>query len=181
LNGCFYNHIGLAYKQLGNKESALKYIKLAGHFFQKADHKSFYGATQNNLAQFLRSHNEFSAAHACAQLATKIFEQIGDKARAAFSLDTQAQIYLAEGNIETALKYANKAIELLEGSDCYRKLTECYRTKIKILIHQNQISEALSVMTAAHNIASLYISQEFGKKIIDEVSLMIKESLPQNS
>lgn len=176
LIGCFYNHIGLANKCLGNKDAALKNLKLAGHYFQKADHKIYYGATQNNLAQFLRSQNEFSAAHACAQLAAKIFEEIGDKTRIAYSFDTQAQIFLAEEKPEIALKYANQAIEMLESSDSYRKLVESYRTKIKILIYQKQITDALTVMTAAHNIANLYISQELGKKIIDEVSLMIKEN-----
>lgn len=175
LIGCFYNHIGLSHRSQGNKENALKYLKLAGLYFQKADHKIYYGATQNNLAQLLRRHNEFTAAHACAQHAAKIFEEIGDKTRTAYSLDTQAQIFLAEGKLETALKYSNRAIEMLEGSDSYRKLVETYRTKIKILIKQNQITEALTVMTAAHNIANLYISQELGKKIIDEVSLMIKD------
>jgi tetratricopeptide (TPR) repeat protein len=175
LNGCFHNHIGLAYKHLGNKKNALKHLKLASLYFQKADHKNYFGATQNNLAHFLLFCNEYNAAHACAQLAIKIFSEIGDKTRTAFAFDTQAQIYLAEGKLEMALNNANLAIEILQDGDSHRKLVECYRIKIKILIQLNQIPEALMVMTAAHNIANLYISQELGKKIIDEVSSMIKE------
>ena len=174
-NGCFHNHLAIAHKNLGNNDEALKYLKLARDFFQRANHEIYYGATENNLAQLCHKLGHFEEAHLFAQKARKIFEQIGDKMREGYSLETRAQIFAAEGKFEKALKFVNEAIELLEGGESYRNLVESYRTKIKILLGLNRLTEALTVMTAAHNIAALYISQEFSREIIESVATLIQE------
>ncbi|MEP6904032.1 MAG: tetratricopeptide repeat protein [Actinomycetota bacterium] len=175
LNGSFHNHLAIAYKNLGNKDEALKHLKLARTFFQKSDHKIYYGAAENNLAQLLHKVGLYEEAHLSAQKAKKIFEQIGDKTREGYSLETRAQIFIAEGKFEKALKFVNAAILLLEGGESYRKLVESYRTKFFILLQLNRLSEALTVIIAAHNIAALYISQELSKEIIEGVADLILE------
>jgi len=95
--------------------------------------------------------------------------------REGYSLETRAQIFAAEGKFEKALKFVNEAIELLEGGESYRNLVESYRTKIRILLGLNRLTEALTVMTAAHNIAALYISQEFSREIIEGTAALIQE------
>lgn len=177
-NGSFHNNLALAHKNLGNKEEALKYLKSARDFFQKADHKIYYGATENNLAQLLHKVGFYEEAHNCAKNAKKIFEQIGDKRHEGFSLETRAQIFAAEGKFEMALKFVNSAIELLEGGESYRNLVESYRTKIKILLGLDRLAEALTVMTAAHNLAALYISQELSREIIEGTAGLIQENFP---
>jgi tetratricopeptide (TPR) repeat protein len=174
-NGSFHNNLAIAHKNLGNADEALKHLKLARDFFQKAKHEIYYGAVENNLAQLLHKVELFDEAHVCAENAIKIFEQIGDKMREGYSLETRAQIFAAEGKFDTALKFVNEAIELLEGGESYRNLVESYRTKVKILIQLNQLSKALTVMIAAHNIAALYISQELSKEIIEGVTALIQE------
>jgi tetratricopeptide (TPR) repeat protein len=174
-NGSFHNHLAIAHKNLGNTESALKHLKSARTFFQKADHKIYFGATENNLAQLLHKAGLYEEAHLSAQKARKIFEQIGDKMREGFSLETRAQIFAAEGKFDKALQFVNSAIELLEGGESYRKLVESYRTKADILLQLNRLSEALMVMTAAHNVAALYITQELSKEVIEGVAAMIQE------
>lgn len=174
-NGSFYNNLAIAHKNLGNKDDALKNLKIARDFFLKANHKIYYGAAENNLAQFCHKVGQFEEAHLCAERARKIFEQIGDKMREGYSLETRAQIFAAQENYETALKFVNDAIELLEGGESYRNLVESYRTKIKILLGLRRLAEALTVMTAAHNIAALYISQELSREIIDSVSALIQD------
>jgi len=173
--GCFYNNLALAHKNLGNQDKALQYLKLARSFLQKADHKIYYGATENNLAQFLHKGGFYEEAHICAKNAQKIFEQIGDRMREGYSLETRAQIFVAEGKPDKALKFVNSSIELLEDGESYRNLVESYRTKIKILLRLNRLSEALTVMTAAHNLAALYISQELSKEIIEGTADLIQE------
>lgn len=173
-NGSFHNNLAIAHKNLGNADESLKHLKLARDFFQKANHESYYGAVENNLAQLLHKVGLFDEAHVCAENAIKIFEQIGDKMREGYTRETRAQIFAAEGKFDMALKFVNEAIALLEGGESYRNLVESYRTKVKILIQLNQLSEALTVMIAAHNIAALYISQELSKEIIEGVAVLIQ-------
>lgn len=174
-NGSFHNNLAIAYKNLGNTEVALKHLKSARDFFQKANHKIYYGAAENNLAQLCHKVGLFDEAHLCAEKARQIFEQIGDRMREGYSLETRAQIFAAEGKFENALKLVNDAIELLEGGESYRNLVISYRTKINILLSLKRLSEALTVMTAAHNIAALYISQELAKEIIEGAAALIRE------
>ncbi len=177
LNGSFHNHLAIAHKNLGNKDEALIHLKLARTFFQKADHKIYFGAAENNLAQLLHKAGLYAEAHLSAQKAKLIFEQIGDKMREGFSLETRAQIFAAEGKFDQALQYVNSAITLLEGGESYRKLVESYRTKVFVLLQLDQLPEALMVMTAAHNIAALYISQELSREIIDGVAASIRNKI----
>lgn len=106
-NGSFHNHLAIAHKNLDNTEDALKHLKLARNFFQKADHKIFYGAAENNLALLLLKVELFDEAHHCAEKARKIFEQIGDKMREGYSLETRAQIFIAEGKFDKSLQFIN--------------------------------------------------------------------------
>lgn len=175
LKGCFNNQIGIAYKNLGMKYSALTHLKLAREYFQTVDHKVYCGVTENNLAQFFHSEGNFVEAHNSANSAKKIFQQLGDKTREGFSLETRAQIFCAEGKFDKALKSINEAIELLEKGESYRNLVDSYRTKIKILIALNKISDALTVMTAAHNLAALHIAQELALEIIENTAALIQE------
>ncbi len=174
-NGSFHNNLAIAHKNLGNPEDALKHLKSARDFFHKANHKIYYGAAENNLAQLFQKVGLFDEAHLCAEKARKIFEEIGDRMREGYSLETQAQIFAAEGKFEKALKFVNNAIELLEGGESYRNLVISYRTKIKILLGLERLAEALTVMTAAHNLAALYISQELSRDIIEGVADLIQE------
>lgn len=173
--GAFHNNLAIAHKNLGNTNEALNQLKLARSFLQKANHESYYGATENNLAQLLHKVGNFEEAHVCARNAIKIFEKIGDKMREGYSLETRAQIFAAQSKFEKALKFVDAAIELLEGGESYRNLVQSYRTKIKILLGLDRLAEALTVMTAAHNLAALYISQELSKEIIEGVAVLIQE------
>lgn len=181
LKGCFNNQIGIAYKNLGMKYSALKHLKLARTFFQNADHQVYCGVTENNLAQFFHSEGNFAEAHNSANNAKKIFELLGDKTREGFSLETKAQVYCAERKFDKALRYINGAIELLEKGESYMNLVESYRTKVKILIHLDRTAEALTVMTAAHNLASLHIAQELAREIIDDAAALIESKFEETT
>lgn len=176
-NGSFYNNLAIAHKNLGNTEAALKYLKIARDFFLKANHKIYYGAAENNLAQLCHKVGQFDEAHLCAERARKIFEEIGDKMREGYSLETRAQIFAAQEKFDQALQFVNGAIEALEGGESYRNLVESYRTKVKILLGLERLAEALTVMTAAHNVAALYISQELSREIIENVAALIQEKL----
>ena len=174
-NGSFHNNLAIAHKNLGSAEEAMRHLKLARDFFQQANHQSYYGAVENNLAQLLHKNGHYDEAHVCAENARKIFEQIGDRTREGFSLETRSQIFAAQENLEQALKFVNQSIERLEGSESYRHLVESYRSKIKILIRLERLSEALTAMTAAHNIAALYVSLDFSREIIETTAALIGE------
>ena len=172
-NGCYHNNLAVAHKNLGNAEDSLRHLESARNFFQRANHEIYYGVAENNLAQLLQTFGFYKKAHFCAEKAGKIFAEIGDKMREGYALETRAQIFAAEGNFVDALKYVNAAIEVLESGESYRNLVETYRTKIRILLDLDSLAEALTVMTAAHNLAALYISQELSREIIESVADLI--------
>lgn len=169
-NGCLANHMGMACENLGRIDEALDHFSRARNFFRLAGHESYQGTIENNLALLLKHIGRFDEAHECALNAKTTFERIGDRVREGFCLETRAQIFAAEKKFDNALLNIDSAIDLLEGGESYRKLVDSYRTKIDILIRLDRISEALTTMTAAHNLAALYISQELSREIIEGVA-----------
>ena len=69
---------------------------------------------------------------------------------------------------------------MLEGGESYRKLVDSYRTKIGILLRLERLSESLMVMTAAHNLAALYISPDLSREIIEGTSELIRAHFEKN-
>lgn len=169
-NGCLANHLGMAFENLGRIEDALDHFGRARNFFKMAGHENYLGTIENNLALLLKHIGRFDEAHECASTARSIFARMGDRVREGFCLDTRAQIFAAEKKFDNALLNIETAIDLLEGGESYRKLVDSYRTKIDILIGLDRITDALTTMTAAHNLAALYISQELSREIIDGVA-----------
>lgn len=167
--GDFYNHYGLALRNIGKISEALEKYKLAKQFFKQANHQIFLGTVENNRAYLYKSKNRFIEAHEAIDNATRIFKQIKDRTREGFSLDTKAQIYLTEGKFKQALKTGDKAIAILAKSENKAYLVESYLTKAKTLIYLNdEISDAMLCLADAIQIAKTHISEEAAKDLIKE-------------
>lgn len=188
LKGDFYNHYGLALRNIGKISETLEKYKLAKHFFQKAGHQIYLGLIENNYAYLYKSENRFGEAHEAIDSATKIFKKIKDRTREGFSLDTKAQIYFAERKLTEALKTGDKAIAILTKSENKAYLVESYMTKAKTLIYlEDDISAATLCLSEAIQLAKTNISEaaakclvrEFEKTRQEKNSPVIEESFTQ--
>jgi tetratricopeptide (TPR) repeat protein len=175
LKGDFYNHIGLALKNIGKISETLKNYKLARDFYQKAGHQIYLGTVENNRANLYKSENKFIEAHKAIDSATKIFKQVNDKTREGFSLDTKAQIYFAERKYEKALKSVEKAIDILTKSENQAYLVQTLLTKTKTLIFLDDFSAATFCLFEAVQIAKGKISEEVAKNLVKEFEKTIDE------
>lgn len=175
LKGDFYNHSGLALKNLGNPTEALNRLELARHYHQKAKHQIYLGTDENNLAQLYKLEGRFSKALEAIDNATRIFKQINDRTREGFSFDTKAQIYFAERKYTEALRTIEKAIAILKNGENKAYLVETYLTKAKILIYLEDIFTAHLCLSDAIQTAKTNISEEAAKDLIAEFEKTRKE------
>lgn len=151
--GCFCTNIGLAYKNTGKFEEALRYLNFARFAHQKSKHRIYLATVENNLAMLYKLQNDFPNALKSADNAIRIFTKIGDRAKLAFSIDTKSQIFIAKRNYRRAIELADEAIEILRVGDSLGILSECYLTKAIALTQIGEIANAVIVLTEAIQLA----------------------------
>jgi len=175
MKGDFHNHLGIAYQELHNTSGARKNFEMARYYHHKSRHQIYLGTVENNLAQLYKSENKFARAHEAIDSATRIFRHIKDHTREGFSLDTKAQIYFAEKRYNEALKTAEKAIDILAGSENKAYLVETYSTKAKTLIYLDDFPAATFCLFEAVKIAQSHISEEAAKDLVKEFENALQE------
>lgn len=171
---CFYNHYGLALKNLGKSDEALEKFLTARQFFFEAGHHQYCGALENNIARLYTVSGKFKEAHNFAGKAENTFKLVGDFCRQGYSLDTQASIFLAEEKYEEALEYAERGIRFLQNGENLMFLLETLKTKIKTLTYLNQHSEALECVAKAGQVAK-QIDAATETKFFAEIDLFLAE------
>jgi tetratricopeptide (TPR) repeat protein len=168
LQGDFNNNYACGLMKLGHKNDALSRFELAKHFYTKTKHYLYLALLENNLAVFFKSEKVYDEAHRRAKAARESFKKLGDKTREGYSVDTQAQIYMAEGKFAEALKCANEAIAMLENGENYCYLANSIQTKSHIEFYLKDYVASAETWIASVNIASIHISQTQAKKFIEE-------------
>lgn len=172
--GCFYNHYGLALKNLGKFDEALEKFLTARQFFFEARHHQYCGASENNIARLYTISRQFKEAHNFAGKAENTFKLVGDFCRQGYSLDTQASVFLAEKNYKKALEYAEKGIRYLQNGENLMFLLETLKTKIKALTYVHKHSEALECVAKAGQVAK-QIDAETEAKFLAEIEIFLDE------
>ncbi len=167
LQGDFNNNYAFGLMKLGYKNEALSRFELAKQFYTKTKHYLFLARVENNLAVFFKNEEVYDEAHKAAKSARENFKKLEDKTREGYSIDTQAQIYLAEGKYKEALKCANEAIKMLKKGENYCYLANSMQTKSHIEFYLKDYSASMETMIASVNIASVHISQTQAKNFID--------------
>ena len=167
LQGDFNSNYAYGLMELGYKNEALSRFDLAKQFYTKTSHFLYLALLENNLAVFFKSEEVYDEAHKAIKSARENFKKLGDKTREGYSIDTQAQIYMAESNYKEALKCANEAIKMLKKGENYCYLANSMQTKSHIEFYLKDYSASMETMIASVNIASVHISQTQAKKFID--------------
>ena len=175
LQGDFYNNYGLALKNTGEINGALKNLEAARYCFQKAGHLIYLGVVENNLAQLYKQVGRFAEAHKTIDSATRTFKQIKDRTREGFSLDTKAQIFFDEKKYREALKVVEKANFILAKSENAAYVVETYLSKAKILLYLESMTAAFLCLSDAVQIAKTRISEEKAAALVKEFEVLLKE------
>jgi len=175
--GCFYNNYGVALKNLERTDEALDKFLSARHFFFEAKHYQYCGLLENNIARLYTISGQFKEAHNFAGKAENTFKLVGDFSRQGYSLDTQANIFLAEGNYAKALEFAEKGIKFLQNGENMMFLLDTHKTKIKTLIHLRQTSEAMDSLAKTEQIAR-QIDPATAANFIAEMELFLTKHIP---
>ena len=175
--GCFYNHYGLALKHLGKTNEAMDKFLSARHLFFEIGHHQYCGALENNIAHLYLYMLQYKEAHNFAKKAENTFKLVGDFCRQGYSLDTQACIYLSEGEYEKAMDCADKALKLLQNGENKLFLLNTYKTKINILLRLKNPSEAVETFQKAKTIAEQIDESTLEKFVTEMKSLFVDESV----
>jgi tetratricopeptide (TPR) repeat protein len=174
LQGDFNNNYAFGLMELGDKNGALSRFELAKTFYTRTNHYLYLAGLENNLAIFFKREKVYTEAHRSAKAAREVFKKLGDKTREGYSIDTQAQIYLAEGKLEEALECANEAVKMLSDGENYCYLANSMQTKSHIQLYLKDYVAASETMVACVNIASIQISPTQAKKFIEEYVKLLK-------
>lgn len=176
LNGSFCTNLGISFNELGNRTKSLHYLELARYYHQKSRHKIYLGTVENNLAQLYKLEKRFQQAHLASDNATKIFKQIKDRTREGFSLDTKADIFIHELKFEDALQTIEKALKIIAKTENKGYLVETMQTKVKALVHLDEISAATKCLFEAVEIAKVHIGEEAANNLIKEFEITLRKT-----
>jgi AraC-like DNA-binding protein len=174
LQGDFNNNYAFGLMKLGYKNDALSRFNLAKHFYTKTKHFLYLAGVENNLAIFFKIEGVFDEAHKSAKAARETYKKLGDKNHEGYSIDTQAQIYMAQDKYKEALKCANEATAMLANGENYYYLANSIQTKSHIQLYLKDYSESVKTIVEAVNIVSL-----FSKKTDKRISI-IEEKISSN-
>jgi tetratricopeptide (TPR) repeat protein len=174
LQGDFNNNYAYGLMKLDKKNEALTRFELAKQFYKRTKHYLYLAGLENNLAVFFQKEGYYIEAHKHAKAAREAFKKLGDKTREGYSIDTQAQIYMAEGKYEEALKCASEAVTMLENGENYCYLANSMQTKSHIQLYLKDFASSMKTKMASVNIASIHISQTHADKFIDEYIELLK-------
>jgi tetratricopeptide (TPR) repeat protein len=170
LQGDFNNNYAYGLMKTGDKERAIGRFKLARYFYTQTKHYLYLALLENNLAIFYKGEELYAEARGFAESARENFKKLGDKTREGYSIDTQAQIYLAEGKFTEALKCANEAVMILQKGENYCYLVNSMETKSRIELELKDYTNYAKTIIACTNTASIHLSQRQADKFIDSLA-----------
>ncbi len=106
------NTIGIAYNNLKDFNSALRYYEEGLKIARETDDKSMQGVFLNNMGIIYNDWSEYEKAIGCYENAQRLAEEVGDKLQLGNTLNNIGAVYHDMGNYEKALFYYNKALSV---------------------------------------------------------------------
>lgn len=118
----FHNGFALTYKLLYERDGGAEKLDRAREeyegarfYYERAGHKKFTAIVENNIGSLLAKMGRPAEARAYLDRAQLLFNDLGERARAAEVEDTRALCYEAEGNLDEALECSRRAERTLRG------------------------------------------------------------------
>jgi CheY-like chemotaxis protein len=135
LKGRFHNHLAVLLKNLGRAEGrsdyfdrALMEFTAASYHFEQAGHIRYGGCTENNLGSLFLTIGRLDEAHRHLDRARSLLLDINDTVHVAQVDDTRARVFLGEGRIVEAERFARSAVKTLEKGGEQSLLAEALTT-----------------------------------------------------
>lgn len=147
--GQFYNLAGIVYYMLGDMDASLAFHKDALEYAKQQDNKLYI---TNNLNQIALCHMQLGDYVTARDYVDKTLAFI-PKGRKPYTVDTRAQIYLAEKDFIRALKEAEKACALFEACEDVAGYKDALFTRWRCEIRLNS-SKAITTRAVILNEAA---------------------------
>lgn len=129
VQGCFYFHRALAYRNLGDTDAALTDYAGSLAFWQQTDDADYEIAALINLAELYLMRSDLDEAN---EYIDRVFNLLTEGAtHVCNAYDTKARILLAEGCLVHAWRAINKAIAAAGENEIWRRDCEATRERIK--------------------------------------------------
>jgi CheY-like chemotaxis protein/tetratricopeptide (TPR) repeat protein len=197
IKGRFHNEYGTVLKNLGRAEGRKDYVDRAlieyaasSYHFEQAGHSRYQAYVENNLGFLYGIIRRFGDAHEHLDRAQALFTSLKDKAHIAQVDDTRARVLLEEGRATEAARFANAAVQALDGGDQQALLAEALTTLgiglARLGLHKNSgvaLQRAVEVAQVAGDLedaglAELSIIEELGPHLtLDELSVKYDRAL----
>lgn len=146
LAGRLHNQRALAYRKIGDLDTAIQEYEAALYFFEE-DQSDCIPLVMNNLARVYLEFKEFDKAHRHVDRAIALLRD--DPPHLGKALDEKAQIYLAENKLEQAKHYSLKAISTLRATDRKEWLVEALLSYGRVLKAEHNDDELAVLQEAA--------------------------------
>jgi len=140
LQARLHNQRAIALRKLGETDRAINEYDAAIHYFTEAK-SDCLPLVLNNFAGIYLDCGFYVDAHSRVDEAISLLSS--DPSHLAKAYDQKALIYLAEGKLDQARNYANKAISLIERTDKKAWLAECLITRAKVLSKAGEVGSSL--------------------------------------
>lgn len=128
VQGCFYFHRALVYKNLGKTDAALTDYAGSLIYWEQAGETDYYIAALNNLANLYREKNDLVRARRYIDRAFALLTERSTHFCGAH--DTQAKILLAEGHLVRAWRTVQIAINAAGENEIWKR--DCLATQAEI-------------------------------------------------
>jgi len=145
--------VGLAGQTEDYFDRALMQFTAASVSFEKAGHKRFLAAVENNLGFLFVHLQRFEEAHEHLDRARSVLTNLNDKGRVAQVDDTRARAFLGQGRIDQAEMVASAAVKVLSEGDEQSILASALTTHATALARFGRHSEALAMLNDAITLA----------------------------
>jgi PAS domain S-box-containing protein/putative nucleotidyltransferase with HDIG domain len=154
-----YNHLGVAYNNMGNSHQSVGYFLKALEIMERIHDEDGIANSYVNLGQANFYLDDFDKALKYFQKALAVRERIGDKSGVSQSLILVGNVMGKTARYDEALDYYFKALTLKEEIDDKIGISQIYNNLGNIYFETEQPKKALE-----YRVRSLQIDRELGDK-----------------
>lgn len=127
----------------------------ASHFFEEAGHRVYRSSVECNLGYLFYTRGRYLEAHEHLATARLLFDELKDTLHAAQTDDTRARVFLAQGDLPNAEKFARAAVAALRRGDSNALLAEALTTLACVLARSGRYDDALASLGEASATAEI--------------------------
>lgn len=176
----FHNQAGMLLARVRRFDEANGHYEKAIGYANQLENLRYVANVNNNLAFSYNRAGNYEKAELFAARAINIFEDIDDIAWLSSSLDTQANIFLNQGDLISALSTINRSIKLFRQGEFYSGLTDALWVKVHILLLMNEKEKAFMDFAELTEIASKHIGRYAVQKYAKEFAKIVYVRKNQN-